>query len=64
MLASQHLNLKTLNAYTATSPGAFADYWWDPNEKTRLKWLKAMPLAEDTLYVITNSIGVNPVSGK
>lgn len=64
MLAAQALKLKTLNGYTATSPPAYSDYWWEPNEKTRTKWLDSLPIKEDTLYIFSESIGITPKFGK
>lgn len=53
MLAAQYLDLKSINGYSATCPGAFGKYWVTPNEKNRNYWLNhTFQLAEDTLYVI------------
>jgi hypothetical protein len=40
MLASQSLKLKCINGYSSTSPKGYGDYWWNPNENTRMTWLR------------------------
>lgn len=40
MLACQQLGYKTLNGYTATSPGGYGDYWVKPDERSRKIWLE------------------------
>lgn len=39
MLASQSIGIKTLNGYSATSPGGYGDYWAKPNAQSRRIWL-------------------------
>lgn len=39
MLASQALELKCINGYSATSPWAFHPYWVEPNAENRQYWL-------------------------
>jgi len=46
MLAAQALQLKCINGYSATSPGAFTPYWNLPNAENRQYWL--------------NSVGIDP----
>jgi hypothetical protein len=47
MLASQTLNLKTVNGYSGTCPEKFGPFWINPNNKSREEWFKA-----DTIYVV------------
>lgn len=42
MLASQSLNLKCINAYTATAPPAFGGFWFNLDSTSRKQWLKEM----------------------
>ncbi len=62
MLATQRLGLKAINAYTATSPGSYSNYWWNLNEQSRNEWLNAVGAKPDTVYVISTSIGITPVN--
>ncbi|MCO4813715.1 MAG: hypothetical protein KC454_03320 [Flavobacteriales bacterium] len=52
MLATQSMGLKTINAYTATSPERYNNYWWNLNESSRLEWLDSHPEIQDSIYVI------------
>ncbi|WP_317900064.1 hypothetical protein [Aurantibacillus circumpalustris] len=52
MMASQAAGLKTLNGYTATSPVGYSAYWINPNEVSRLGWLKEKKLSPDSVIVI------------
>jgi len=52
MLATQAMGLKTINAYTATSPERYNNYWWNLNESSRLEWLDSNPEMQDSIYVI------------
>lgn len=52
MLASQTLNLKTVNGYSATSPKGYGPFWREIDEKTRKKWFKYVGFSPDTVYVI------------
>lgn len=63
MLATQELNLIAINAYTATSPADYSDYWWNPNPTSRMRWLNAMGI-KDSVYVFSESIGITPKFGK
>lgn len=40
MTASQELNLKCVNGYSATAPYVFDKFWSLPNEENRLEWFK------------------------
>ena len=52
MLASQPLNLKTLNGYSATSPQGYNDYWMRPDKMSRTTWLYAKKMMTDSVIVI------------
>lgn len=52
MLASQSLQLKCLNGYTATSPNEYYWYWSKPNEESRKKWLDYKGVSSDKIIVI------------
>lgn len=60
MLATQRLNLISVNAYTATSPAAYNPYWWQPNTRNRNNWLQSMHADTLNVYAITESIGITP----
>jgi len=40
MLAAQQMGFKTLNGYSATSPGGYGPYWMKPNGENRAIWLE------------------------
>jgi len=46
MMAAQFLGLKTLNGYSATSPGGYGDYWVKPDERSRNVWLERNELKD------------------
>lgn len=52
MLLSQKFGLRTINAYTATSPGDFNIFWHTPNERSRNYWLNEKKLSVDSIYVV------------
>ena len=52
MLASQALNLKCVNGYSAMSPLNYDKFWREMNEETRLIWFKTKSFNPDNLYVI------------
>lgn len=52
MLACQQMGFKTLNGYTATSPGGYGEYWVNPNEKSRMIWLDKNGLSANSVVVI------------
>ncbi len=52
MLASQALNLKSVNGYSGNSPKGFDPFWWNPSETTRKQWFNAIHFEPDTLYVV------------
>lgn len=52
MLASQELNLKTVNAYTGNSPLTYCDFWFKLDSKSREKWFKSMNFKPEKVYVI------------
>lgn len=52
MLATQSLNLKSVNGYSGTSPVGYNDYWWGLNEASRLQWFTEKKFKPDTLFVI------------
>ena len=60
MLSAQQLGLQCINAYTGTSPSTFSPYWWNPNPENRKLWLDAVGAQPDTVYVISESIGITP----
>jgi len=63
MLASQKHNLKTLNGYSATSPKHYGMYWNEPNEETRIFWLRNHKIEKDTLYIIKAPGNIEKVFG-
>lgn len=52
MLATQQLGLKCINAYSATSPPEYTNYWNNLNEKSRVSWLQAMEYQNAQIHVI------------
>jgi len=63
MLSAQKYNLKTINAYTATCPGAYGRYWNELNMESRNHWLSSKELDVDTIYIVRSpkSIEALPV---
>lgn len=52
MLATQSLGLRTINAYTATSPHRYNNFWWKLDESSRKEWLDSHPEIQDSIYII------------
>lgn len=52
MLVSQELGLKTVNAYTGSSPIAYHDFWNNLNESSRNKWFESVNFKPEKVYVI------------
>jgi hypothetical protein len=52
MLLAQKFGLKSVNAYTATSPSSFNMFWREPNERSRNYWLSDKDLSPDSIYVV------------
>ena len=52
MMAAQRMGLKTMNGYSATSPGGYGDYWVHPNEQGRRIWLERKQVSDTNLVVI------------
>ena len=52
MLATQALELKCINGYSATSPGTFTPYWFEPNAENRRHWLISEGLDPELPVVI------------
>jgi len=52
MLLAQKFGLKSVNAYTATSPSSFNMFWREPNERSRNYWLSGKKLSPDSIYVV------------
>jgi hypothetical protein len=52
MLASQTLNLKTVNGYSGNSPAAYSPFWFQLNRKAREDWFKSIEFKPDTVYVV------------
>ena len=52
MLASQGLDLKTVNGYSGTSPKGYSSYWRAPNEKNRKEWFRVVGFEEGKVYVV------------
>lgn len=52
MLAAQSLGLKTVNAYTATSPGGYHAFWSDLSEEARIHWFESNNFKPKKVYVI------------
>ena len=52
MLASQSLNLRTLNGYTAKAPYVYDNFWVNLDETSRKEWLDYNPQIKDLIYVI------------
>lgn len=55
MLLAQQFGMRTINAYTATSPTEFSMFWKSPNATSRNYWLSKNEINFDTLYVIRNA---------
>lgn len=55
MLLSQQFGMRTINAYTATSPTEFSMFWKSPNATSRNYWLSKNDIDFDTLYVIRSA---------
>lgn len=62
MFLAQKYGLKSINGYTATSPGDYTMYWQEPNEKTRNYWLVTKNFRGDTLYVVNDAETLEVVS--
>lgn len=52
MLASQTLNLKTVNGYSGTSPVGYSDFWEKMNNNSLENWFKTKNYSSDTIYII------------
>ena len=52
MLATQALDLKSVNGYSGNSPKGFDKFWWKLDEESRILWFKQKDFSPDTLYVI------------
>lgn len=52
MLAAQSLGLKTVNAYTATSPGGYHSFWDNLSEEARIHWFESNNFKPKKVYVI------------
>jgi hypothetical protein len=52
MLASQSLNLFSINGYSATSPDGYGNYWNAMNKNSREEWFRKKCFSPDTVYVI------------
>ncbi len=52
MLAAQTLSLKSVNGYSATSPGSYTQYWGELSENGRKNWLASKNHASDFVYII------------
>jgi hypothetical protein len=52
MLSSQALNLVCVNAYTATSPGTYTNYWFNLDSISRESWFKAKNITGYKVYII------------
>lgn len=62
MLVSQKYHLKIINAYTATCPAEYVNYWNFPSEESRTQWLRSNPIEEDSIYVVKDGYVVEKVS--
>jgi len=62
MLVAQKLGLRSINGYTATSPGDFADFWHHPTRENRNFWLSGKNIAVDSIYVINDKEGLKVLS--
>lgn len=54
MILSQKYGQKTLNGYTATSSSAYAGFWFNLDEKTRVHWLSSNNFLDSSIFVITS----------
>ncbi len=61
MLLAQKYGLKTLNAYTATSPLGYSFFWRNPNEENRMIWLKNFNLPNEAFYVVKSPLVVRKI---
>ena len=52
MLVTQKLNLKTVNGYSATSPGGYSRFWNELSSEARMEWFKTKNYSPDTIYII------------
>jgi hypothetical protein len=55
MLASQKHQLKSINAYTGSTPGSYTAFWYNLDSLSRDQWLSGYDHGIDTLYVITSA---------
>lgn len=56
MLASQSLNLITLNGYTSTSPDGYSAFWSEPSESTRKTWLSKKNILNQKIVIVTDTV--------
>ena len=52
MLASQQLNLRCINAYTATSPGTYTRYCLNLTKEGRMEWLESIGHGSEEIIII------------
>ncbi len=52
MLACQDLHLRTINAYSGSSPGSYTAFWFELNEAARIDWLRSMEYGEIDLFIV------------
>ena len=52
MLATQALNLKSINGYSATAPKGYHWFWRNLDEESRDKWMSHHTIKIDSIYVI------------
>lgn len=51
MTATQELNLKCVNGYSATAPGYFGVYWSNPTSENRMIWLNYKKCTEKIIVI-------------
>lgn len=64
MLASQATDNISINAYTATSPPEYTNYWNFLDASSRMEWLDKKILYRDSLYIINSAEQYYLLSGK
>ena len=61
MLVAQQMGMRTLNAYTATSPTEYSMFWKNPNSASRNYWLSKNEIDFDTLYVVRSATRLDKI---
>ena len=52
MMATQELDLITINGYSATSPPSYKSFWNQMSEEARKSWLKSFNFSMDSIFIL------------